>query len=75
MATLGADGQASLEGRKLIFSGTASHRGRAISVTPANSTLAHLHYGRILLGPDTPRAAFATEGRETALLSCAAPAR
>ena len=37
-------------------------------MTPANSTLAHLHYGRIILGADEPRAAFATDGRETALL-------
>ena len=40
---------------KLIFSGTASRRGRNISVTPANSEMAHLHYGRIIL--DAERAA------------------
>ena len=60
---------APLETSKLIFSGTASRRGRHISVTPANSVMAHLHYGRIVLAPDEPRVAFATEGRETALLS------
>ena len=60
---------APLEPSKLIFSGTASRRGRHISVTPANSVMAHLHYGRIILAPDEPRVAFATEGRETALLS------
>ena len=59
---------AALKESKLIFSGTASRRGRNISVTPANSVLAHLQYGRIILAPDVPRAAFATEGRETALL-------
>jgi 5-deoxy-glucuronate isomerase len=58
-----------LESSKLIFSGTASRRGRHLSVTPANSEMAHLHYGRIILGPGEPRAAFSTEGRETALLS------
>jgi 5-deoxy-glucuronate isomerase len=58
----------SLNESKLIFSGTASHRGRMLSVTPANSNLAHLHYGRIILGASEPRAAFATEGRETSLL-------
>jgi 5-deoxy-glucuronate isomerase len=57
-----------LNASKLIFSGTASRRGRNISVTPANSAVDHLHYGRIILSPDEPRAAFATEGRETALL-------
>ena len=60
---------APLETSKLIFSGTASRRGRHISVTPANSVMAYLHYGRIILAPDEPRVAFATEGRETALLS------
>jgi 5-deoxy-glucuronate isomerase len=60
---------AALKESKLIFSGTASRRGRNISVTPANSVLAHLQYGRIILAPDVPRVAFATEGRETALLS------
>jgi 5-deoxy-glucuronate isomerase len=60
---------APLESSKLIFSGTASRRGRHISVTPANSEMAHLHYGRIILGPAEPRAAFSTEDRETALLS------
>jgi 5-deoxy-glucuronate isomerase len=58
----------SLNESKLIFSGTASHRGRMLSVTPANSNLAHLHYGRIILSANEPRAAFATEGRETSLL-------
>jgi 5-deoxy-glucuronate isomerase len=58
----------SLNASKLLFSGTASRRGRHISITPANSEMAHLHYGRIILGAEEPRAAFATEGRETALL-------
>ena len=58
----------SLNASQLIFTGTASHRGRTVSVSPANSVLAHLCYGRILLGPDVPRVAFATEKRETALL-------
>src|SRR6185503_11067076 len=60
---------APLETSKLIFSGTASRRGRHISVTPANSVMAHLHYGRIILSPEEPRVAFSTEKRETALLS------
>jgi 5-deoxy-glucuronate isomerase len=58
----------SLDARKLIFAGTASHRGRAIPVSPSNSVLAHLHYGRTLLGSDLTRTTFTTEGRETALL-------
>ncbi|MEO5766752.1 MAG: 5-deoxy-glucuronate isomerase [Polyangia bacterium] len=58
-----------LNPQQLKFSGTASHKGRHISVTPANSALDHLHYGRILLDAEVPRAAFDTGGRETALIS------
>src|SRR5688572_28792379 len=60
--------QTLLDPRKLIFSGTASHRGRAISVSPQNSDLSYLHYGRIRLDSTLPRVAFDTGGRETALL-------
>jgi 5-deoxy-glucuronate isomerase len=57
-----------LDPRTLIFSGTASQAGRFISVSPQNSSLEHLAYGRIRLDARTPRAAFATGERETALL-------
>ena len=57
-----------LDPQKLVFTGTAAHRGRAIPVSPANSTLERLWYGRILLGPDTPKVSFSTEGRETSLI-------
>ena len=57
-----------LDPQSLIFSGTASHRGRRTSVSPGNSDLRHLCYGRILLGNDCPTVRFETEGRETALL-------
>ena len=60
--------QSTLDPKRLIFSGTASHRGRKISVSPANSDLAHLNYGRICLDEKTSSATFDTEGRETALL-------
>jgi 5-deoxy-glucuronate isomerase len=54
--------------KKLLFTGTASHRGRSISVSPKNSDLEHLNYGRILLDSEVKRAAFETGARETALL-------
>jgi 5-deoxy-glucuronate isomerase len=57
-----------LDPQKLIFSGTAAHRGRSVAVSPANSSLAHLCYARTRLDAETPRAAFETGGRETALL-------
>jgi 5-deoxy-glucuronate isomerase len=57
-----------LDPRKLIFPRTASHRGRAVCVSPQNSDLTHLHYGRIRLDATLPHAGFETGGRETALL-------
>src|SRR5262245_54675633 len=62
-------GTQTLDPNRLIFSGTASHRGRKISVSPENSSLAHLHYGRIRLDAELPRLAFETGQRETALLA------
>jgi 5-deoxy-glucuronate isomerase len=58
----------SLDPRRLIFSGTASHRGRVTSVSPNNSDLQHLCYGRILLDAEVPSVTFETGARETALL-------
>src|SRR4051812_9834231 len=57
-----------LDPKKLIFSGTAQSLGRVISVTPENSSLAHLAYGRVRLDGSAPRVAFETGTRETALL-------
>jgi 5-deoxy-glucuronate isomerase len=58
----------SLDPRRLIFSQTASQRGRVISVSPSNSDLKHLAYGRIRLDAEVPAVAFETGGNETALL-------
>lgn len=57
-----------LSDKQLIFTATASHRGRHTSVFPGNSSLRHLHYGRILLDRTTSYVAFSTAERETALL-------
>lgn len=59
---------ASLGNSQLIFSNTASRRGRFISVRPDNSTLAHLAYGRIRLDRELSRVNFEPGERETALL-------
>lgn len=59
---------APLDPKQLIFSGTAAHRGRRISVSPQNSALSHLNYGRILLDAEVKQASFETEGRETGLI-------
>jgi 5-deoxy-glucuronate isomerase len=58
----------SLDPRKLIFSGTASQKGRFVSVSPQNSPLAHLHYGRVRLDAAEPKASWNSDDRETALL-------
>jgi len=59
---------ATLDPKKLIFTDTASKRGRTITATPKNSVLAHLCYGRIRLDAEQSRVAFPTEDRETALM-------
>lgn len=51
-----------------IFRGTNKHMGRVISITPENSAMKHLAYGRIILGSDMPRVEFPTEGREIGLI-------
>jgi 5-deoxy-glucuronate isomerase len=53
---------------QLLFSGTASHLGRLLAVSPKNSTLSHLCYGRTRLNAEISRVAFDTAERETALM-------
>lgn len=60
-----------LDPDKLFFPDTASRPGRHVAVSPANSDLEHLCYGRIQLRAEQGREAtlsFATEDRETGLL-------
>jgi len=62
-----------LDPQRLFFADTASHWGRHVAVSPANSELAHLHYGRIRLDGTVADAArrsvaFETGARETGLL-------
>lgn len=57
-----------LNDKQLIFSGTTAHKGRKTSVSPGNSELQHLNYGRVLLDGGTPSVSFETGKRETALL-------
>jgi 5-deoxy-glucuronate isomerase len=53
---------------KMVFRNTNAKVGRHISVTPQNSTMRHLAYGRIRLDSTTPSVSFATGGRETGLI-------
>lgn len=52
----------------LLVSGTASHRGRFIAVSPKNNPVDHIAYGRIRLDSGLSSAAFHTDDRETALM-------
>jgi len=53
---------------KLIFRRTNQQMGRHISVSPSNSTMRHLQYGRIILRGAKKAEAFSTEDRETGLI-------
>ena len=52
--------------RTCVVRGTASHRGRRMSVKPGDTAAKHLHYGRIVL--DGGSESFSTEDRETAFI-------
>jgi hypothetical protein len=51
-----------------IFRGTNRHKGRHLAVTPQNSSMKQLVYGRIRLDSETARAAFSTGTFETGLI-------
>jgi len=53
---------------QMVFRKTNAKTGRQVSVTPQNSSMKHLAYGRIILNSATPLASFANEDRETALI-------
>lgn len=57
-----------LDPKGLIFSGTASQLGRHVAVSPQNSALSHLQYGRVRLNRELAQVSFQTLERETALL-------
>jgi 5-deoxy-glucuronate isomerase len=53
---------------KLIFRRTHQHTGRRISVTPENSSMQHLAYGRIILNKNKASESIRTGERETGLI-------
>jgi 5-deoxy-glucuronate isomerase len=53
---------------KMVFRNTNAKVGRHISVTPQNSSMRHLAYGRIRLDSTTSSVSFATGDRETGLI-------
>lgn len=62
---------ASLDTSKLHFKNTAATPGRSISVSPQNSQLRHLSYGRIRLNAQANSVRFETHSHETALICLA----
>jgi 5-deoxy-glucuronate isomerase len=55
-----------IDAQTCVVRDTASQRGRHISVKPGTTAARHLHYGRIVLGPESVE--FSTEDRETAFI-------
>jgi 5-deoxy-glucuronate isomerase len=53
---------------QMVFRKTHEHTGRYISITPANSSMKHLAYGRIILNPSKPAESFSNGDRETGLI-------
>src|SRR5712691_13413984 len=53
---------------QLIFRNTNSRKGRNISITPENSAMQHLTYGRIMLDSEKPSERLSTGRLETGLI-------
>ena len=52
----------------MVFRNTHRHIGRNIFITPANSSMQHLAYGRIVLNATKPAETFSTGNHETGLI-------
>jgi 5-deoxy-glucuronate isomerase len=53
---------------QLVFRKTHEHTGRRISITPKNSSMQHLSYGRVILDSSKSRESFSTGDQETGLI-------
>jgi 5-deoxy-glucuronate isomerase len=53
---------------KMVFRKTNAHTGRHVAVTPANSTMRHLSYGRIILNSSKPQVSFSNGEQEIGLI-------
>src|SRR5437868_5736562 len=56
------------QNKQLIFRNTNAEKGRTISITPENSAMKHLVYGRIILDSEAPRVSFSTGKLESGLI-------
>jgi len=59
---------------KMVFRKTNSKTGRHLAVTPQNSTMRHLSYGRVILDASQPAVSFSNGEQETALICLAGKA-
>ena len=57
-----------------VFRNTSAHSGRKVIITPQNSTMQHLCYGRIKLDSSSPEVSFNTGNNETAIIGLSGPA-
>ncbi len=53
---------------QLIFRGTNQRKGRHTSITPENSAMKHLVYGRVILDAEVPRVTFSTGKLESGFI-------
>ena len=53
---------------QIIFRNTNAGKGRTVSITPENSSMKHLVYGRIILDKEVPGVSFATGQLESGLI-------
>src|SRR5258707_14828028 len=53
---------------KMIFRKTNAHTGRTVAVSPENSSMRHLFYGRIILNSSKPQVSFSNGEQETGLI-------
>ena len=63
---MSSSAQATFE--KMVFRNTNSQIGRHIFVSPSNSTMRHLAYGRIILNASAPTVSFSNGSHETGLI-------
>ena len=55
-------------GKPIVFRKTNAKKGRHVSVSPENSAMRHLSYGRIILDGELPKISFETKGQEVGLI-------
>jgi 5-deoxy-glucuronate isomerase len=67
--------QTRVPSERMVFRNTHAQTGRHVSVTPQNSAMKHLAYGRIILNSSKPVVSFANEDRETGMICLSGRAR